>query len=33
MNIRMMKIDDYASVYGLWRLTPGMGLNDVDDSQ
>ncbi len=33
MNIRMMKIDDYASVYELWRLTPGMGLNDVDDSQ
>lgn len=33
MNIREMKIDDYAAVYQLWLNTAGMGLNDVDDSQ
>lgn len=27
-----MCIDDYEGVYQLWISTPGMGLNDVDDS-
>jgi ribosomal protein S18 acetylase RimI-like enzyme len=28
-----MTIDDYDQVYELWLSTPGMGLNDVDDSK
>jgi len=33
MKIRKMKIADYDEVYALWRKTPGMGLNDIDDSR
>jgi len=33
MKIRRMKIADYDAVYALWRKTPGMGLNDIDDSR
>ena len=33
MQIRKMTINDYESVYNLWRKTPGMGLNDFDDSK
>lgn len=33
LNIRMMTIEDYLSVYKLWALTLGMGLNNVDDSE
>lgn len=33
MMIRKMTIDDYDSVYQLWLCTPGMGLNNVDDSR
>lgn len=33
MNIRNMTIDDYEQVYNLWLNTPGMGLNDIDDSK
>lgn len=33
MNIRLMTLDDYDDVYRLWSATPGMGLNDVDDSR
>lgn len=33
MNIRTMTIDDYEQIYALWISTPGMGLNDVDDSR
>ena len=33
MKIRTMKITDYGAVYRLWRETPGMGLNDIDDSR
>lgn len=33
MLIRKMTIDDYDSVYDLWLNTPGMGLNDLDDSR
>ena len=32
MNIYKMSIDDYEGVYQLWISTPGMGLNDKDDS-
>ena len=28
-----MEISDYENVYKLWLGTPGMGLNDVDDSR
>jgi len=28
-----MTISDYAQVYALWLATPGMGLNNIDDSQ
>src|SRR5690606_11781284 len=28
-----MTIDDYDSVYNLWMNTPGIGLNDLDDSR
>lgn len=33
MNIRPMTINDYDAVYQLWINTPGMGLNDIDDSK
>lgn len=33
MTIRTMKPDDYEKVYELWMNTPGMGLNDIDDSK
>ena len=33
MNIRLMTIDDYDGLYDLWLNTPGMGLNDTDDSR
>lgn len=33
MNIRTMAAADYDAVYSLWLATPGMGLNDVDDSR
>lgn len=32
-NIRKMTIEDYETVYDLWISTPGMGLNDLDDSR
>ena len=28
-----MVLDDYKSVYNLWLNTPGMGLNEIDDSE
>ena len=28
-----MKIADYEQVYSLWINTPGMGLNNLDDSK
>ena len=31
--IRLMKIEDYAQVYALWKSCKGMGLNNVDDSK
>lgn len=33
MIIRKMTIDDYDNIYKLWLSTPGMGLNDIDDSR
>ena len=33
MEIRKMSIYDYEEVYNLWIATPGMGLNDIDDSK
>lgn len=33
MNIRIMTAADYDEVYSLWTSTPGMGLNNVDDSR
>ncbi|MDD4496468.1 MAG: GNAT family N-acetyltransferase [Eubacteriales bacterium] len=32
MNIRKMTISDYSGVYQLWTNTPGMGLNNLNDS-
>jgi len=33
MKIRKMLFSDYNRVYTLWLNTPGMGLNDIDDSE
>lgn len=33
VNIRLMKISDYHSVYSLWLSCAGMGLNNLDDSK
>ena len=33
ISIRIMTLDDYADVYALWSATPGVGLNDADDSK
>jgi len=33
MTIRIMQAADYEQVYALWFNTPGMGLNNLDDSR
>lgn len=33
MLIRNMTINDYEAIYDMWIHTPGMGLNDLDDSK
>lgn len=33
MKIRLMNIEDYEQIYSLWVNTPGMGLNNLDDSR
>ena len=33
MEIRLMELGDYRDVYSLWLSCPGMGLNNLDDSQ
>lgn len=33
VNIRVMTINDYDGIYGMWINTPGMGLNTTDDSR
>ena len=32
MTFRLMAMEDYPACYNLWRNTPGMGLNSLDDS-
>ncbi len=32
MILRPLTPADYPALYALWTATPGMGLNDVDDS-
>lgn len=32
-TIRIMRVEDYDGVNDLWIHTPGMGLNDIDDSR
>ena len=31
-RIRIMNPEDFNTVYALWLATPGMGLNDIDDT-
>ena len=33
MQIRTMGFGDYDPVYALWINTPGMGINDIDDTR
>lgn len=33
MYIRLMQLEDYEAVLPLWQTSPGMGLNDIDDSR
>lgn len=33
MEISLFSMNDYDAVYELWRTTPGMGLNSIDDSR
>jgi len=33
MEIRKLSIDNYDEIYNLWLSTPGMGLNQTDDSK
>ena len=33
MEIRKMQAEDYPQAYALWRACPGVGLNNLDDSQ
>jgi ribosomal protein S18 acetylase RimI-like enzyme len=33
MNIRLMNENDYDNIYQIWINTPGMGLNNLDDSR
>lgn len=33
MKIRKLSIDDYEEIYNLFMSTPGMGLNNLDDSK
>lgn len=33
MNIRLMNESDYDNIYHIWINTPGMGLNNLDDSR
>ena len=33
MHIRTFQMEDYDAVYDLWLSTPGMGLNETDDSR
>ena len=33
MDIRKMLLSDYRDVYDIWVNTPGMGINEYDDSE
>lgn len=33
MDIRVMTIDDYEKVYGLWKTIKGFGIRSMDDSR
>jgi len=33
MTTRLMAVNDYRQIYTLWQNTPGMGLNNIDDSE
>ena len=33
MKIRLMTIDDYDAIYGMWMACKGMGLNSADDTR
>ena len=33
MDIRIMTINDYEKVYGLWKTIKGFGIRSVDDSR
>lgn len=33
MNVRVMKIEDYDQVYGLWTGISGFGIRTLDDSR
>lgn len=33
MEIRILTEADYDELYRLWQNTPGMGLNDIDDTR
>ena len=33
MEMRLLKISEYQSVYNLWKNTSGMGLRSLDDSE
>lgn len=33
VKIRIMRPEDYEGAYRLWKNTPGMGLNEADDSR
>ena len=33
MEIRLLSINDYQSIYDLWKNTSGMGLRSIDDSE
>lgn len=33
LGVRPMEADDYEKLHALWLSTPGMGLNNLDDSQ
>ena len=33
MDIRVMTIEDYEKVYGLWKTIRGFGIRSMDDSR
>ena len=33
MDIRVMRIEDYEKVFGLWKTIKGFGIRSMDDSR